>query len=110
MAGASGGKVMVEARTGMARGARRKWQARTTRRAIRDAIIVPVRKRDCAGSRSAPDEFKLFQKSAKWFLSQESWLGEAPGICYSRRTREDEQRSEERRVGKECRSRWRREQ
>src|SRR5467141_4722091 len=91
MAGASGGKVIVEARAGIASGARRKRQARPAPRAIRDAIIVPVRKRDCAGSGSAPDEFKLFLKSAKWFLSQESWLGEAPGICYSRRTREDEQ-------------------
>src|SRR6267154_683878 len=91
MAGASGGKVIAEARAGIASGARRKRQARPAPRAIRDAIIVPVRKRDCARSGSAPHEFKLFQKSAKWFLSQESWLGEAPGICYSRRTREDQQ-------------------
>src|SRR5437879_1386912 len=93
MAGASGGKLIVEARAGKARGPRRKRPARPARRAIRDGIIVPVRKKDCAGSGSAPDEFKLFEKSCKrkWSLWNESALGGAGGICYSLRTREDEQ-------------------
>src|ERR1700674_3362225 len=101
MAGASGGKVIVEARTGMDRGARRKRQARPARRAIRDPIIVLVRKRDCAGSGSAPDEFKLFKKSCKlkWSLWKESGLGGAGGICYSRRTDDDGEQDGELRPG-----------
>src|SRR5258708_25787448 len=86
MAGVSGGKVILEARTGMARGARRSSQAKQPRQTTGDAFIVPVRKRDCAGSGSAPDEFKLFNKSAKWFLRNESGLGGTRGICYPRRT------------------------
>src|SRR5258708_36383238 len=65
MAGVSGGKVNLEARAGMARGATRSRQAKPARRAIRNAFIVPVRVRDCAGSGSAPDEVKLFKESCK---------------------------------------------
>ena len=70
----------------MVKGARKSRPARPARRAIGDRFIVPVRGRDCAGSGPAPDEFKLFKKSAKWFLRQESALGGVGGICYSRRT------------------------
>src|SRR5216684_7225304 len=96
MAGVSGSKVNLEARAGMARGATRSRQARPARRAIRNTFIVPVRERDCAGSGSAPDEFKLFEKSAKWFLHKESGLGGALGICYPRRTDDGTTRAGER--------------
>src|SRR2546426_11003025 len=101
MAGVSGGKVMWEARAGMVKGARRSRQARPARRAIGDAFIVTVRKRDCAGSGSAPDEFKLFKKSVKlkWSLWKKSELGGAGGICYSRRTDDDGEQDGELRPG-----------
>src|SRR5882762_1050620 len=99
MAGVSGGQVMGEARAGMLKAARRSRQARPARRAIGDAFIVTVRKRDCAGSGSAPDEFKLFKKSVKWFLLQESALGGAGGICYSRRTDDYRKQNGELRTG-----------
>jgi hypothetical protein len=65
MAGVSGGSVMLEAPAGTTRSAKRKRQATPARRVIRNAFIVPVREGNCAGSGSAPDEFKLFQRSAK---------------------------------------------
>src|SRR5260370_23860347 len=99
VAGVSGGKVILEARTGMARGARRSSQAKQARRTTGDAFIVPVRKRDCAGSGSAPDEFKLFNKSAKWFLRNESGLGGTRGICYPRRTDDNGEQNGEHRSG-----------
>src|SRR5260370_15278300 len=99
MAGVSGGKVILEARAGMARGARRSRQARPVRRAIRNTFIVPVRERDCAGSASVPDEFKLFEKSAKWFLHKETGLGGALGICYPRRTDDAGEQNGEHRSG-----------
>src|SRR5260370_12612049 len=99
MAGVSGGKVILGARAGMARGARRSRQAKQPRRATGDAFIVPVRERDCAGSGSAPDEFKLFKKSAKWFLRNESGLGGTRGICYPRRTDDNGEQNGEHRSG-----------
>src|SRR5258708_18758886 len=99
MAGVSGGKVIVEARTGMARGARRSSQAKQPRQTTGDAFIVPVTERDCAGSGSAPDEFKLFNKSAKWFLRNESGLGGTRGICYPRRTDDNGEQNGEHRSG-----------
>jgi hypothetical protein len=42
--------------------------------------MVPVREIARADSGFAPDEFKLFQKSVKWFLRQESWLAGALSI------------------------------
>src|SRR5216683_6526412 len=73
MAGVSGGREMLEGRAAMARGAKSSRQAKPARRAIRNAFIVPVRERDCAGSGSAPDEFKLFKESCKpkWFLQKD---------------------------------------
>src|SRR6202521_3241737 len=72
MAGVSGGKGILEARAGLARGARRSRQARPEWRAISDAFIVLIRESDCAGSASAPDEFKLFEERCKpkWFLQK----------------------------------------
>src|SRR5207302_4593652 len=99
MAGVSGGKLVLELCARMVRGATRSRQARPARRVIGDRFIVPVRERDCAGSRSAPDESKLFRKSAKCFLRQESGLGGAGGICYSRRTDDNGKQNGELRSG-----------
>jgi len=71
MAAVSGGKVILESRAGVARGARKTRQARRSAANYRDVIVVPVRERDCARSGPAPDEFKLFKKSAKWFLQDD---------------------------------------
>src|SRR6266704_6663617 len=101
MAGVSGGREMLEGRAAMARGAKSSRQAKPARRAIRNAFIVPVRERDCAGSGSAPDEFKLFKESCKpkWFLRKETELGGALGICYSRRTSDHGEHNRECRSG-----------
>src|SRR6267378_187208 len=91
MASVSGRTVSLEARAETAKGARKSRQTKPARRAIRDTFMSPPEKAICAGSGPAPDEFKLFQKSVKWFLQNETQLGGALSICYSRRTREDEQ-------------------
>src|SRR6266446_4673215 len=75
MAGASGGKVSLEAAAGTAKKASVKRQVKLARRHVRMGIITLVREKSGAGfsSGSAPEEFKLFEESCKpkWFLQKD---------------------------------------